>query len=96
MYLGQFSFKMYLLLIVLQIADLKGQAERSNTASDSAWEELRITRKRSDDLAAELAKLKAEVSIADELFSRAGHQKVESGIKFQNHQSLFFSLDIDY
>ena len=46
---------------VEQIADLKAQAERSSTASGSAWEELRITRKRCDDLGAELAKLRAEV-----------------------------------
>ena len=47
----------------MQIADLKAQAERSNSASGSAWEELRITRKRCDEIASELAKLKAEVSL---------------------------------
>ena len=46
----------------MQIADLKAQAERSNADSGSAWEELRITRKRCDEIASELAKLKAEVS----------------------------------
>ncbi|KAK7116770.1 lamin Dm0-like [Littorina saxatilis] len=43
-----------------KIADLKTQAERSNSASGSAWDELRVTRKRCDELASELAKLKAE------------------------------------
>ncbi|KAK7465184.1 hypothetical protein BaRGS_00037647 [Batillaria attramentaria] len=43
-----------------KIADLKAQAERSNTASGSAWEELRVTRKRLDELQGELGKLRAE------------------------------------
>lgn len=45
-----------------KIGDLKAQAERSSASSGSAWDELRITRKRADDLGAELAKLRAESS----------------------------------
>lgn len=43
-----------------KIADLKAQAERSNAASGSAWDELRVTRKRVDEVQSELAKLRAE------------------------------------
>lgn len=45
-----------------KIGDLRAQAERSSASSGSAWDELRLTRKRADDLSAELNKLKAESS----------------------------------
>ncbi|XP_076443906.1 lamin-B1.S-like [Babylonia areolata] len=43
-----------------KIADLKAQADRVDSASNSAWEELRITRKRADELGSKVAKLESE------------------------------------
>ncbi|PVD37822.1 hypothetical protein C0Q70_00424 [Pomacea canaliculata] len=43
-----------------KIADLKAQAERTSAASGTAWEELRVSKRRVDELQSELAKLRAE------------------------------------
>eukprot|EP00745_Piridium_sociabile_P044901 TRINITY_DN9563_c0_g1_i1.p1 TRINITY_DN9563_c0_g1~~TRINITY_DN9563_c0_g1_i1.p1 ORF type:complete len:607 (-),score=172.55 TRINITY_DN9563_c0_g1_i1:775-2595(-) len=43
-----------------KIADLKAQADRVDTTSNSAWEELRITRKRADEMGSKLARLESE------------------------------------
>ncbi|XP_076465893.1 lamin Dm0-like [Babylonia areolata] len=43
-----------------KLADLKAQAERHNAAAGSAWDELNVSRRRCDELTAELNKLKSE------------------------------------
>lgn len=43
-----------------KIADLKAQADRVDSASNSAWDELRITRKRADEMASRVGKLESE------------------------------------
>lgn len=71
-----------------KIADLKAQAERSTAASGSAWDELRITRKRADDLSAELAKLRAESSGFESRIRDLENQLAHERDEFQRRLAL--------
>ncbi|KAL8577274.1 hypothetical protein ACOMHN_062783 [Nucella lapillus] len=79
-----------------KLGDLKAQAERRDSASNSAWEELRITRKRTDELAAKVCKLESEnatlMSRVEDLESQLARERDEFRIRLAHKDTELSDL----